>query len=52
MLLREDPFDTVVLRGAGNSSIKVCKVAEILRHSIKGLHKVMNISSIEVDAGN
>ena len=41
MLMGENALDTVVLRGAGNSSTKVCKIAEILRHSIDGLHKDM-----------
>jgi len=50
LMSEEKKFDTVVLRGAGNSSTKVCKVAEILRHSIEGLHKDMKISSIEVDS--
>jgi len=49
MLLGENAFKTVVLRGAGNSSTKVCKVAEILRHSIENLHKDMKITSIEVE---
>lgn len=45
-------METVVLRGAGNSSVKVCKVAELLRHGVEGLHKEMKISSIEVESDN
>ena len=48
VLFLEKQFDTVVLKGIGETIPQMLMVADVLRRRIKGIHQVNTISSINV----